>query len=211
MHIGFIGYGSMTRALAPRFHTRHDIVIGGRSPARARELAAEIGDAVDAGNSLRAAQIAEVVILAVPAEEVFNVIDEVGPATFAGKVVVDITNPVQPNRDDFLPNQFDGVSMAESIQRRLRQASVVKAFNMAHADVWAMQPPTFDGQPLRVMYCADNDDAKAPVAELVETVGATPVDMGELRYARSLEAAAGLVIKLLFSGAPTQTTLNLTA
>ena len=208
MKLGFIGYGAMASVLATKLASNHDVFIGGRDASRAKELAAAIGRGALGGSSLRAAQHADAVFLATPHEEAFNVIDEVGPPTFADRIVVDMNNPVSPQDDDYLPNQYNGVSMAESIQRRLREAFVVKAFNTAPACVWEQAPPAFDGRVLRVMICGDDEHAKHAVGSLVRDVGAEPLDVGELRYARSLEAAAGLVIKLLVNGARESTTLN---
>ena len=208
MRLGFIGYGAMATALAGRYASSHDIFIGGRDVARAKELASSIGRGAGGGSSLRAVRHAEVVFLATPHDEVFNAIDEIGPPTFAERIVVDMNNPVSPKDDDYVPSQYSGVSLAESIQRRLRSSSVVKAFNMAPANVWRRPQLSFDGRPLRSMLCGDDQDANDAVGALLRELGADPLDVGELRYARSLEASAGLVIKLLSEGAAPMTTLN---
>jgi predicted dinucleotide-binding enzyme len=72
-----------------------------------------------------------------------------------------------------------------------------------------MDPPLFDGRRLVVMYCGDDSAAKQLVAGLIGEVGADAVDVGPLRYAGALEAATGIVIKLLFSGRDWGTVLNL--
>ena len=108
-----------------------------------------------------------------------------------------------------LDASFDGASLAEHIARLVPDANVVKAFNMCQATVWEMDPPVFDGRRLATLYCGDDGPAKARVAELIEVVGSEPVDAGELRYSRLLEASACLVIKFLFSGRYMRTVLNL--
>ena len=80
---------------------------------------------------------------------------------------------------------------------------------MCQASVWEMEPPEFDGRKLTALYCGDESAAKSTVAELIECLGCEPVDVGELRYARLLEASAGIVIKFLFSGRDMYTVLNL--
>ena len=50
------------------------------------------------------------------------------------------------------------------------------------------------GQPLDVLIAADDEDAKATVANLAEDGGMRPVDTGPLRRARELEAAGLLHI-----------------
>jgi hypothetical protein len=69
---------------------------------------------------------------------------------------------------------------------------------MCQAKVWQMNPPVFDNRPLVVMCCGDNDEAKQQIAVLIEDVGCKAKDMGNLKYARMLETAAAVVIKMLF-------------
>ncbi|NJR47300.1 MAG: hypothetical protein HC775_16990 [Hyellaceae cyanobacterium CSU_1_1] len=80
---------------------------------------------------------------------------------------------------------------------------------MCQAKVWQMKPPVFDTRPLVVMYCGDNDLAKQKIATLIEDIDCEAKDLGDLKYARMLEPAAAIVIKLLFSGHDPYTVLNL--
>ncbi|MFZ0132983.1 MAG: hypothetical protein WAK95_10610 [Desulfobacterales bacterium] len=104
---------------------------------------------------------------------------------------------------------YGGLSLAEKIAAYAPDAHVVKAFNMCQASVWTMQPPVFDGRKLVVLYCGSDQAAKAKAAALIDLIGCDHVDIGELKYARLLEAAAAIVIKLLFSGRDPHTVLNL--
>ena len=97
--------------------------------------------------------------------------------------------------------------MTEMVQRRTG-ARVVKAFNLAQADVWRAMPD-YGAPGLMVPICGDDAAAKSAVAGLVEEVGATAVDVGDLRQALHLEAAAAVVIRHLFGGAETTATFNL--
>ncbi len=58
-------------------------------------------------------------------------------------------------------------------------------------------------------YCGDDAAANSKVAELIGDLGCEPVDVGELRYSRLLEASAAIVIKFLFAVRDTRTVLNL--
>jgi predicted dinucleotide-binding enzyme len=73
---------------------------------------------------------------------------------------------------------------------------VVKAFNHCHEDVWRMSPPIFDGRPLAVPVCGDDETALALVHQLVRHVGCEPVAGGGLERAGPLEATAALFIGL---------------
>lgn len=208
MKIGFIGYGSMAEALASQWLTKHSLFIGGRNLEKAEKLAKKLGTDVEFGSEAESASFGEIVVLATRHEAVFEVFDVAGGSeALAGKVLLDINNPVDTS--DFLAKSYDGISLSEEIARVVPNAHVVKAFNMCQAKVWQMKPPVFDDRPLVVMYCGDNDKAKQQVAVLIEDIGCEAKDIGELKYARLLEPAAAIVIKLLFSGHNAYTVLNL--
>ena len=208
MKIGFIGYGSMAEALASKWVEKHSIFIGGRNLEKAGKLSKKLGKNVEFGSEAQAADFGEVVVLATPHEAVFEAINAAGGKdALAGKVLLDINNPVET--PDFLAKSYDGVSLSEKIAEAAPNAHVVKAFNMCQAKVWEMKPPVFDGQPLVVMYCGDNNQAKEKIAVLIEDVGCEAKDIGDLKYARMLEPAAAIVIKLIFTEHNLYTVLNL--
>ena len=193
--IGFIGSGMMTRALAPVWASAgHEVVVGGRSADAAKRLSDELG--LDGGGSLGwAAEQAEVAVLAVRWEGVPFTLQAIGRSA-AGKVVVDMTNPVETDSYGIATN-FRG-SVAEWVQDRT-DALVVKAFNLAQASVWTA-PRRVDGRPLVVPIASDFNSAKSLVRGLVVAAGFSPLDVGELRHARHLESMAAVVIRRLFLG-----------
>ncbi len=208
MKISFIGYGNMAEALASKWVGKHSLFIGGRNQEKAARLARQLGANVKFGTETEAANYGEIIVLATPHEAVFDAIDAAGGSeALAGKVLLDINNPVDTS--DFLAKSYDGVSLAEAIAQAAPKSHVVKAFNMCQAKVWAMNPPVFDDRRLVVMYCGDNDKAKEKLAVLIEDVGCEAQDIGDLKYSRMLEPAAALVIKFLFLGRDPLTVLNL--
>jgi predicted dinucleotide-binding enzyme len=211
MQIGFIGYGNMATALASRWVGHHPIVIGGRNTEKAKEVADELGHDARGGSEIDAVRESDVVVLATRHEVVFNAMAAAGgPTAFAGKTLIDINNPVPGAFEgEFLNTSYDGLSLAEKIAEYAPAAHVVKAFNMCQARVWTLRPPVFDGRELVVLYCGNDEGAKTQVAQPIELVGCHHVDIGELKYARLLEAAAAIVIKLLFLGRDPRTVLNL--
>ena len=216
MKIGFIGYGNMAQALSRRWATKHDVFIGGRNAERASALAEDI-HAAGSGSIADSVQFGDVIVLATPANAVEGAIQRAGGAdVFAGKILIDINNPVSipggphdNSGEHYLPSLFDEGSLAEHIATLVPRCHVVKAFNMCQASVWEMDPPSFDGRKLSALYCGDDAVANSKVAELIDDLGCEPVDVGELRYSRLLEAAAAIVIKFLFAGRDARTVLNL--
>lgn len=210
MKVSFIGYGSMAESLSSRWVGKHELFIAGRDPNKAESLARRLAQGTKAGSQSEAVEFGEVIVLATPHQAVFESMEASGGSeAFANKILLDINNPVDPSNGDYLTKTYDGVSLSEAIAAYSPKAKVVKAFNMCQAKVWQMQPPTFDVRRLVTLYCGDDTQVKSQVASLIEDVGSEPFDLGELKYARLLEPAAAIVIKLLFSGRDPYTVLNL--
>jgi predicted dinucleotide-binding enzyme len=186
MRIGIFGTGGMADALGTHWaRAGHELRVAGRSTGTWAEVAA----------------FADVVLLAVPADAVFELLPRVG--SLRGKVLVDCTN--QPGPAGGLP---PGTPVAARIAAATPGAHVVKAFNLAHVDVWRMTPPVFGGRPLSVPLCGDDPGALDAVSTLVRDVGAKPVRAGGLDRAALLEATAAFVIGLWFAGEDAQAILT---
>lgn len=205
MKIAFIGTGGMADALATKWTGKHDLFFGGRSPDKAAALVAKFGGG--AGDIAQAAAFGDVVVLATHNEAVFDAIAQAGgAAAFAGKLVLDINNPI--SIETFRTTRTDGRSLTEAIEEALPDAHVAKAFNMASTVVWRRDPMLWDGRPLVVPFTAA-DGAVAATRRLIEDTGARALHVGDNAYAYQLEAAAALVIKQLFAGADQMTVLTM--
>ncbi|MFC8348253.1 NADPH-dependent F420 reductase [Streptomyces sp. NPDC057280] len=193
MRIGVLGTGNMADALATHWvRAGHEVVIAGRDAQRARRLAARIGGSAESAGLRAAAESAEVVLAALPFGAGVDVVRGLRGA-LVGKVLLDCSNPVGPG---FRLLTDGGPSAAQQLAAAAPGAHVVKAFNLCHEDVWRMRPPVFDGRPLAVPVCGDDDAALARVRELVRDVGCAPVAGGGLERAGLLEATAALFIAL---------------
>jgi 8-hydroxy-5-deazaflavin:NADPH oxidoreductase len=183
MRIGTLGNGLMAEALAGQWiKAGHDVMIGGRDPERAADVAKRIGAA--AGSLAEAASYGEVVLLAVPAEVAVNVARVVS----AGRTVIDCTNALD-HRDFTLAHP----ATAEAISQAVPDVHVVKAFNLAADAVWR-NPPAGLGVPI----CGDRGVDQ--VADLVRDIGCVPVAAGGLARAKLLEATAALAIGIWVGG-----------
>lgn len=205
MNIAFIGYGSMAQALATKWRDKHVLFFSGRDHVKAAEVAARFGG--QSGTAAEAVGFADVVVLATPASAVFEAIELAGGAgAFAGKTVVDINNPV--DIETFATNRKDGSSLTTAIADALPGAHVGKAFNMSQAKVWESPEMTYDGRVLVTFFTADAEPAVDTIRVLIEDVGSEPLHVGSNALAYQLEAAAALIIKLLYSGRNPHTVLN---
>jgi predicted dinucleotide-binding enzyme len=204
MKIGIIGYGGMAKALAGKWSVRHEIMLSGRNQTNAVEAAAAVG--AIAGTAAEAAGFGEVIVLATQHADVFTAIEDAGaPDAFAGKVVIDINNPV--SIEAFLSTRTDDRSLTQALADAQPGAHIGKAFNMAQVDVWADPDMSYDGRQMVTLYTAD-EKADAVISELIADVGALPLRLGGNEHAYQLEAAAAIVIKFLFAGADTHTIFN---
>jgi predicted dinucleotide-binding enzyme len=183
MDITIIGTGNMGRAIATRaLAGGNTVTVLGHEPGKADALTGELSGDVHAGTFGDPID-GDVVVLAVWYQALDDVLgryaDQLG-----GKVVVDITNPVDPQA--FEPLDVEAGSAAAEIAQKASGARVVKAFNTTFAGTLAEGKVA--GQPLDVFLAGDDEDAKSTVRRLVEDGGLRAVDAGPLARARELEA-----------------------
>jgi predicted dinucleotide-binding enzyme len=172
--ISIIGTGNMGQAIA---------AIAGKGDNSVQLLNTSDGDKQVTG---------DVVVLAVPYPAVAGVLAERG-ASLAGKIVVDITNPLNFETFDSLTVPADSSAAAE-IAAALPDSRVLKAFNTNFAATLAsgaVGPLT-----TTVLIAGDDADAKSVLAGIVTGGGLEAIDAGTLSRARELEALGFLQIKL---------------
>jgi 8-hydroxy-5-deazaflavin:NADPH oxidoreductase len=133
---------------------------------------------------------ADVVVLAVPFDAAQGIATDLRE-DLAGKIVIDVTNPLAPNLSGLATN---GRSAAELVQQAAPEARVVKAFNTVLAANQA--DPSVEGTQLEGFVAGDDDGAKQTVLELLGQIGFRPIDVGPLSAARYLEGMAFLNIAL---------------
>jgi 8-hydroxy-5-deazaflavin:NADPH oxidoreductase len=134
----------------------------------------------------------EIVILAVPYPAVDSILAAYGEQ-FAGKVIVDITNPVNFDTFDSLAVPA-GSSAAAEIQAKLPEATVLKAFNTTFAGTLASKQ--VGGQSTTVLIAGDDTAAKHALQAAVEAGGLSAIDAGSLSRAHELEALGFLQLTL---------------
>lgn len=133
-----------------------------------------------------------IVVLAVPYGAVDAVIAE-RREQLAGRIVVDITNPVNFETFDSLTVPADSSAAAE-IARALPQSRVLKAFNTNFAATLASG--AIGSLTTTVLVAGDDAEAKSTLIEVVRSAGVGAIDAGGLKRARELEALGFLQITL---------------
>jgi len=134
----------------------------------------------------------EVVVLAVPYPAVAGILAAyVGQ--LAGKVVVDITNPLNFETFDSLVVAAGSSATAE-IQGKLPNSHVVKAFNTTFAAT--LSSKVVGSAQTTVLIAGDDADAKQVLAAAVTAGGVAAIDAGSLARAHELEAVGFLQLTL---------------
>ncbi|MFD1393353.1 NADPH-dependent F420 reductase [Lacticaseibacillus jixianensis] len=131
---------------------------------------------------------ADVIILAIPLSRY----QDLDPAAFAGKVVLDATNYWK--EVDGTHNTISSFthSSAEVIQDWLPAAKVAKAFNhMGYHDL-EIEVDRHPDVPRAMAFATDHDDIRPLVAQVLTAFGFDPFDLGPLRFGLLLEPGSPL-------------------
>jgi len=129
--------------------------------------------------------LGDIVVLAVPFNAALS-IAKANKAALAGKVVVDITNPLNFETWDELVVPADSSAAAE-IAAILPDSKVVKGFNTTFAATLQSRKVSDDVQTT-VMAAGDDAAAKEQLAAALTDSGVAFVDAGSLKRARELES-----------------------
>lgn len=170
----------------------HSVEVMSRDDANARALAARVDGGTTIG-TFATTPAGDIVILAVPYPAVLDVVKQYGDK-LAGKLLVDITNPVAADLTSFV-TPSDSFGAWEIAKAAPADAVIVKAFNTLFSHVLAAG--SFQGRPLDVFIAGDDTQSKARVAEFIESLGLRPMDIGLLPMARTLEHVCLLSLGLL--------------
>lgn len=135
----------------------------------------------------------DVVVLAVPYEAVPSII-EANKEALTGKILVDISNPVNFENMDELVTPVDS-SAAEEIAKLIPEARVVKGFNTTFTATLATKSVA-GKETTTVQLASDDQEAKDIVAGYIQEGGLNTIDAGALKRARELEAMGFLQITL---------------
>jgi len=198
MNITIIGAGNMGRGIGTRAVAGgHSVTFVDASPETAEKAAADVKAEAKNGAkvstaSLGDAELGDVVVFAVWYGTNIELAKQLGNK-LAGKVVVDIANPLNSTYDG-LATAPDSSSAEDLAKAVAAGAKVVKAFNTTYAGT--LLAGQVAGQPLDVFIAGDDADAKAKVTQIVTDGGMRAIDAGALNRARQIEGMQLLHIVL---------------
>lgn len=165
---------------------------GNMGTAIASVLAAGGASVDHLGSEVTGTITGDIVILAVPYPALesiaANYVDQL-----TGKIVVDITNPVDFSTFDSLVVPV-GSSAAAELAKSLPSSKVLKAFNTNFAAT--LSSKKVGAVETTVLIAGDDESAKQALAGLVTAGGVRAIDAGSLTRAHELEALGFLQLAL---------------
>ena len=200
MKIGILGTGMVGEALGTKLlQLGHDVKMGSRSANNdsAARWVAKNGGQASQGTFADAAAFGEMVFLCLKGDVEIDVVRAVGDAAFKGRIVVDVSNPLDFSKG--MPPSLifcNTNSLGEEVQKALPSAKVVKTLNIVNCEV--MVDPDRSGQQPTMLLCGNDAGAKTAVAALLKSFGWKDViDLGDITKSRGTEMLLPLWLNLM--------------
>jgi NADPH-dependent F420 reductase len=198
MRIGVVGgTGKEGRGMSMRWaRAGHSVFIGSRDAARAEasaaEISAEVGCAVQGGSNVQAVEASELVVLSVPYSAHASTLESL-KAALAGRVLIDITVPLQPPKVSQV-NLPAGQSAALEAQALLGAATPVVAA-LHHVSAVHLRDLEHDID-CDVLACSDDKAALEKALAAIRDLGVRAIDAGALRNAIALESLTPVLLHI---------------
>jgi 8-hydroxy-5-deazaflavin:NADPH oxidoreductase len=205
MRIGVLGTGMVGQTLATKLvELGHEVLMGSREAGNEKAVAwvGSVTGAASEGSFEDAAAFGELVINATAGTGSLEALEQAGGdggKHLAGKVLVDVANPLDFSGGTPRLAVCNDDSLGEQIQRAFPEARVVKALNTVTASVM-VTPDSLGGESSNLFVCGDDGDAKAAVIELLETFGwlsGDIVDLGDIGAARGTEMYLPIWLRIM--------------
>jgi predicted dinucleotide-binding enzyme len=198
MKIGVLGTGQVGQLLGSSLvGLGYEVMMGSRDPYSQKVIdwVAHAAGGSSAGTLAETAAFGQIIVLATQWAGTANALELAGIANFAGKIVIDVTNPLKdgPNGPELAIGFND--SAGETVQRRLPEAKVVKAWN--HVPAPLMVSPHLLGETADMFICGNDKAAKQKVSVIMRAFGCPVIDLGGIEQARLTEALTGLWIRYM--------------
>jgi 8-hydroxy-5-deazaflavin:NADPH oxidoreductase len=199
MRVGILGSGLMGGKLGTLFaRAGHEVVFSyARGKEKLNRLARDAGRNARAGTAAEATREADALLLAVHWSRIGDVLNQAGE--LSGKVILTCSLPMNADSTGLVIAHTS--SGAEELAKMVPKCRIVAAFQTVPSEVLfgVYEARRKAGRP-SLVYCGDDNSAKAVAAELIRDVGFDPVDAGPLQIARYTEPFALLVAQLAYEG-----------
>jgi 8-hydroxy-5-deazaflavin:NADPH oxidoreductase len=186
MRIGIIGSGNVGKHLAVGLTKfGHETFLGTRD-ARALRDFVSANPELQIGSYREAAQVGDLIILAVNFDGMVSALELTGPETLAEKVVVDLSNPLEFSTGEPSLSLGWNTSAGESVQQWLPDSFIVKAFSACGLHSMLDPKSNIGGEP-DMPIAGNSSHAKQTVTGLLESLGWNVLDLGSIKRSRLIE------------------------
>jgi 8-hydroxy-5-deazaflavin:NADPH oxidoreductase len=207
MKISVLGTGMVGQGIADKLvSVGHSVRMGARqsqNEAAMQFTARHPGNASN-GTFDDAASFGEMLVIATKGATALEVLAAVSPAHLKGKVIIDISNPLDFSGGGMPTLSISNTdSLGEQVQKAFPDIRLVKTLNTMN--VGMMVNPGQLSQDTDVFVSGNDAAAKAQVVALLQSFGwKSPIDLGDITTARGTEMILPLWIRLWSSlGTPT--------
>ena len=216
MKIAVLGTGVVGQTLAGRLSgLGYDVMIGTRNVEDTQSRTSgdayggppfskwhESNNQVKLGTFAEVSEFGEMLINATQGINSINVLDMAGEANLKGKVLIDVSNPLDFSKGMppvLLPGLCNVNSLGEEIQKTFPGAKVVKALNTMWCGLM-VNPAMIAGGDHNVMICGNDPEAKAKVTGLLKQFGwstGSIIDLGDITASRGTEMILPLWLRVM--------------
>ena len=197
MKIGILGTGMVGEALGTKFtQLGHQVKMGSRSAVNEAATAwvKDTGPNASQGTFADAADFGEIVFICLKGAVFLDVAKTLLPKSLTGKVLVDVSNPLDFSKGAPSLSICNTNSLGEEVQKAAPQAKVVKTLNIVNCEV--MVNPANGGNPTMLL-CGNDLGAKGTVTQLLKSMGWNDVlDLGDITKSRGTEMLLPLWLNL---------------
>jgi predicted dinucleotide-binding enzyme len=201
MKIAVLGTGMVGNALATKLvQVGHEVMMGSRSADSkpAQDWRNSIGKGAQTGTFSDAAAFGELIISCTNGTNSVAALRQAGEANLRGKIVIDISNPLDTSQKPPTLAFCNTDSLGERIQREFPEAIVIKALNTVNCDVM-INPAVVPGDH-NLFICGNDVAAKGRIAQFIaDNFGwkrDNIVDLGDISNSRGTEMYLALWIRL---------------
>lgn len=173
----------------------HQVKMGSRTAnnEKAVKWTKTAGANASQGTFAEAANFGEMIFICLKGAAFLDIAQSLA-AALGGKVVVDVSNPLDFSSGNLTLSIGNANSLGEEVQKAVPSAKVVKSFNTVNCEV--MVDPSKGGNPT-MFVCGNDAGAKKQFTDFIKTLGWRDIlDIGDITKSRGTEALMHLWMNL---------------
>jgi predicted dinucleotide-binding enzyme len=191
MEIGVLGTGAVGRTIGTKlWQLGHEVMLGSRDEANPKAIAWANkcnGPRAFSGNFRNAAQFGEIIFNCTLGTASLNALQMAGAENLKGKILIDISNPMDYSTEPVTLAVCNTDSLGEQIQRAFPETQVVKTLNTMNFNVM-VDPDKVPGRT-NVFVSGNDLAAKETVTKILRDWFGwkSIIDLGDITTSRGVE------------------------